>query len=78
MKRARCKTLPDGTRFGQIPGIAGVWAHERTLDRCQEVLQDVLGEWLVLKIRDHDGIDGSLVRKILRQAGIRLDDCRNA
>jgi len=28
MKRARYKTLPDGTYFGQIPGIAGVWANE--------------------------------------------------
>jgi len=56
MKRARYKMLPDGTHFGQVPGIAGVWANETTLDRCQEVLQEVLEEWLVLKIRDHDPI----------------------
>ena len=56
MRRARYKTLPDGTYFGQIPGIAGVWANESTLERCQEVLQEVLEEWLVLKIRDGDAI----------------------
>ena len=56
MKRARYKTLPDGTHFGQIPGIAGVWANEPTQDQCREVLQEVLEEWLVLKIRDHDPI----------------------
>ena len=56
MKRARYKTLPDGTHFGQIPGIAGVWANESTPDRCEEVLQEVLEEWLILKIRDHDAI----------------------
>jgi hypothetical protein len=56
MKRARYKTLPDGTHFGQIPGIAGVWANENTLDCCQEVLQAVLEEWLILKIRDHDAM----------------------
>ena len=56
MKRARFKALPDGTQFGQIPGIAGVWANERTLNQCQEVLQEVLEEWLVLKIRDHESI----------------------
>jgi predicted RNase H-like HicB family nuclease len=56
MKRARYKTLPDGTHFGQIPGIAGVWANERTLHQCREVLQEVLEEWLILKIRDHDTI----------------------
>ena len=56
MKRARYKALPDGTQFGQIPGIAGVWANERTIERCRTVLQEVLEEWLVLKIRDHDAI----------------------
>jgi predicted RNase H-like HicB family nuclease len=56
MRRGRYKTLPDGTCFGQIPGLTGVWANEHTRDRCQEVLQEVLEEWLVLKIRDHDPI----------------------
>ena len=56
MKRARYKTLPDGTHFGQIPGLAGVWANENTLDRSQEVLQEVLEEWLILKIHDHHAI----------------------
>ena len=56
MKRARYKTLENGTYFGQIPGLAGVWANESTLDDCREVLQEVLEEWLVLKIRDHDPI----------------------
>lgn len=45
-----------GTHFGQITGLAGVWANERSLSRCQEVLQEVLEEWLILKIRDHDSI----------------------
>ena len=56
MKRAHYKTLEDGTYFGQIPGIAGVWANERSLKQCQEVLQEVLEEWLILKIRDRDPI----------------------
>ena len=56
MKRSRYKTLGDGTYFGEIPGLVGVWANERTLDLCREVLQEVLEEWLVLKIRDHDPV----------------------
>jgi len=56
MKRARFKTLDDSTSFGEIPGLAGVWANERTIERCREVLQEALEEWLVLKIRDHDPI----------------------
>jgi predicted RNase H-like HicB family nuclease len=56
MKRARYKTLEDGTHFGRIPGLAGVWANEATAGGCRDVLQEVLEEWLVLKIRDHDPI----------------------
>jgi predicted RNase H-like HicB family nuclease len=56
MKRARYKTLPDGTCFGSIQGLAGVWANEQTPKECRTVLQEVLEEWLVLKIRDNDPI----------------------
>ena len=56
MKRARYKTLENGACFGQIPGLAGVWANETTRDGCREVLQEVLEEWLVLRIRDHDPV----------------------
>jgi predicted RNase H-like HicB family nuclease len=56
MKRALYKTLSDGTYFGQIPGIVGVWANEGMLGRCRDVLQEVLEEWLILKIRDRETI----------------------
>ena len=56
MKRARFKTLDDGTFFGEIPGLRGVWANEATVDVCRDVLQEVLEEWLILKIRDNDPI----------------------
>jgi len=56
MRRARFKTIDNGTCFGEIPGLAGVWANEPTSRACREVLQEVLEEWLVLKIRDNDPI----------------------
>jgi len=56
MKRARFKTLDDVTCFGEIPGLVGVWANEATVKTCREVLQEVLEEWLILKIRDNDPI----------------------
>ena len=56
MRRARIKTLDDGTCFGEIPGLAGVWANEATVETCREVLQEVLEEWLILKIRDNHPI----------------------
>jgi len=56
MKRARFKTLEDGTWFGEIPSLAGVWANEPSQSECRAVLQEVLEEWLILKIRDNDPI----------------------
>jgi predicted RNase H-like HicB family nuclease len=54
LKRARFKTLDDGTCFGEIPGLAGVWANEATRMGCREVLEEVLEEWLIINIRDND------------------------
>jgi len=56
MKKAVYKILDDGQYFGEIPGLRGVWASGRSLDACRDELQEVLEEWLVLKLRDHDPI----------------------
>ena len=54
LAEARYKLLEDGTFFGEIPPCPGVWANETSLEKCREVLQEVLEEWLVLKLRDGD------------------------
>ena len=56
MARATYKILEDGTYFGEIPGLPGVWANESTLEECRKVLQEVLEEWLLLKLRDDEEI----------------------
>ena len=56
MARARYKILEDGTYFGEIPGLQGVWANAPTLEECRRELQEVLESWLILKIRDNDSI----------------------
>ncbi len=56
MRRAELKRLEDGSWFGEIPGLAGVWANETSSTQCRVVLQEVLEEYLVLKIRDGDVI----------------------
>jgi len=50
LAQARYKILEDGTYFGEIPGFQGVWASEKTLEKCREVLREVLEEWLILKL----------------------------
>jgi len=54
MHEATYKMLEDGTFFGEIPSCPGVWANEKTLEMCRNVLREVLEEWLILKLRDGD------------------------
>jgi len=56
LERAQYKNLDDGTWFAEIPGFEGVWANAGTVEECRRELLEVLEEWLVLKIRDHDPI----------------------
>ncbi len=56
LTRARYKILDDGAYFGEIPGLQGVWASEKTLEKCRETLREILEEWLILKLRDGDPI----------------------
>lgn len=46
---AKYKLLGDGSYFGMIPGLPGVWANGRTLERCREELREVLIEWVGLQ-----------------------------
>lgn len=56
LHRAEFKRLDDGSCFGEVPGLAGVWANERTLRECRMVLRGVLDGWVCLKLRDRDPI----------------------
>ena len=58
LSRAQYKILDDKTYFGEIPSLQGVWASEKTLEKCREALREVLEEWLILKLRDKDNIPG--------------------
>lgn len=56
MARARYKIIDDGTYFGEIPGLQGVWANAKSLEACREELQEVLEDWLIVKLRDGDEV----------------------
>jgi len=58
LNRTHYKILEDGTYFGEISGLKGVWASGKTLEKCRETLQEVLEGWLILKLRDGDKIPG--------------------
>jgi predicted RNase H-like HicB family nuclease len=52
LRGAQYKLLKNGTYFGEIPGLKGVWANAKNLENCCEELRDVLEEWLLLKVRN--------------------------
>lgn len=51
LREARYKLLKDGSYFGEILGLKGVWANAKNLEDCRKELQEVLEDWLLLKIR---------------------------
>lgn len=64
MKRARYEILPqDKTFYGEIPGFDGVYANASTLEACREELEEVLEDWILLRVSRHlslpvvDGVD---------------------
>ena len=58
LKTARYKILKDGTYFGEIPGIRGVWANSKNLEDCRRELSEVLEDWVFLKVREGASVPG--------------------
>jgi len=58
MERAKYKIIEDGTYFGAIPELRGVWANSKTLEGCRKELREVLEEWLLLKISSREKVTG--------------------
>lgn len=50
MERAEFKELEDGSVFGEIPQIDGVWSNADTVEESREELREVLEEWIVLSL----------------------------
>jgi len=72
MARANYKILEDNTYFGEIPGLSGVWANGSTLEECRRILQEVLEEWLLLKLRENEDIPSLGKVKLSTKKGVRL------
>lgn len=51
MRRAKYEILQDdGTFYGEIPGFEGVYANTATLEDCRDELEEVLEEWILLRV----------------------------
>ena len=67
LKTAKYKILEDGSYFGEIPGIKGVWASSKNLEDCRSELQEVLEDWLLLRVRFGERISGLKINFDKRQ-----------
>lgn len=67
LRAAKYKKLNDGTYFGEIPGLPGVWANAKKLKDCRLELREVLEGWLLLKVRDREPVPGFKIRFDRRQ-----------
>ena len=51
MAKAKYEILrEDNSFYGEIPGFEGVYANSKELETCRDELEDVLEEWLFLRI----------------------------
>jgi len=63
MGRAEYEKLDDGTYYGEIPGLQGVYANESKLEACRAELQSALEDWILFGLSNGfpipplDGID---------------------
>ncbi len=58
LAKAQYKILADSNFYGEIPGVPGVWASALTLEECRHELQEVLEDWLVLKVHSGEKVPG--------------------
>jgi predicted RNase H-like HicB family nuclease len=66
MHRAHYEILSDdGSYYGEIEGFAGVYANADTLEACRDELEEVLEEWILLRVSrqlDLPVVDGHELR----------------
>lgn len=52
MARAEFESLADdGSVFGHIPGLDGVWANAPTVEECRDELESALEDWVIAGLR---------------------------
>lgn len=47
---AKYELLEDGTWYGEIPALKGVWSNADTREQTQQELQEVVEEWIYLRL----------------------------
>ena len=70
LERARYTQLEDGSYCAEVRGLRGVIATGQTLEKCRSALQDVLEEWILVRVArglEVPALGGEKIR--IRKAG---------
>ena len=51
MDLAKYEILEDGTYYGEVTELPGVWGDGKTLEECRRTLREVIEDWLLLKFK---------------------------
>ncbi|MBI3894070.1 MAG: type II toxin-antitoxin system HicB family antitoxin [Candidatus Wallbacteria bacterium] len=65
LRRARYTQLEDGSYCAEVSGLRGVIATGSGVEDCREALQEVIEEWVLLRVSrglDVPVLDGARVR----------------
>jgi predicted RNase H-like HicB family nuclease len=53
-RHASVRQLEDGSWFAEIEGFAGVWSQSASAKQALDQLEEIVFEWVILKVRDED------------------------
>ncbi|AKB51633.1 hypothetical protein MSBRW_2380 [Methanosarcina barkeri str. Wiesmoor] len=53
LERAKYEIIDDeGPYYGEVPELKGVWATGKTLEECRRNLEEVIDEWIIVRLRN--------------------------
>ncbi|AAM05532.1 TPA: type II toxin-antitoxin system HicB family antitoxin [Methanosarcina acetivorans] len=53
LERAKYEIIDDEEPYyGEVPELEGVWATGKTLEECRGNLEEVIDEWIVIRLRN--------------------------
>ena len=53
LEKAKYEIIDDEEPYyGEVPELEGVWATGKTLEECRRNLEEVIDEWIVIRLRN--------------------------
>jgi predicted RNase H-like HicB family nuclease len=70
LSKAKYEIIDDEEPYyGEVPGLKGVWATGKTLEKCRDNLREVIDGWIVVRLRKNlpiPSIGGRTIEELSR------------